>query len=789
MSLVSYSKVFRRKDTGRLTRRTIYSSDDFPIFMHDCGQFQKIYCPLSYDKGRRFESAGEKPKNYISGLKEAQEAYEALNDSDNDDRVVKKKEKKLPALFICSGERDAMNVAALGYYPVWLNSESAELPFSTMVEFNRIATRVYNIPDIDAAGVRHGDDLALKYVNIYTIELPKWLLTFRDNRGRPRKDLRDFLELRPSKYEFDKLMATALQAQFWLETITEKDGQERTKIEIKATNLLYYLRLNGFYKLKDPITGETHPCRLYDYKVEAMEAKQLRDFVREDLRVRQVRPNIMEAYINSKRATQTIYDDLDNIEVSFDVSTPTTRTLFFDNCSVVVSASGLKITRSKEVQTYCWATKVIPHQFKELPPAFHLDEDMVFHIDSDRSKVFRYLINGSRINWQQELETDDPEGDAEYFRQYHFELFGPRLNADQRQEHLMNLLNKIYTYGYLLHHFKKDDMAKCVWIMESKLTNEDESSGGSGKSLFMRVLHYMQLANIATLSGRDGDLTKNNHFLDRVSSNTDILFVDDAAKNFPFDAFYDKITGQMIINPKGSQSFEIDYRDSPYTVISSNFPWKGDDRSTLRRLLPVVFGDYYHEQGSDGSYKETRKVSSDFDGQNLFGHDYTEEDWNADYNFMINCLQFYLANQDTPYLPPLEKVMQRVRNAMMGDTFRAWADVYFAEDPDNPNDKLDHLLIKQDVYDDYCSELGKTGKSKSSQSFKAALKIYCKERGWVFCPPGMLGYDMKEGRAKKNLEHLGKRKSTELIYIQTDPDSAINNNELPVGYYLSRTVI
>ena len=59
----------------------------------------------------------------------------------------------------------------------------------------------------------------------------------------------------------------------------------------------------------------------------------------------------------------------------------------------------------------------------------------------------------------------------------------------------------------------------------------------------------------------------------------------------------------------------------------------------------------------------------------------------------------------------------------------------------------------------------------------------------MFCPPGMLGYDMKEGRAKKNLEHLGKRKSTELIYIQTDPDSAINNNELPVGYYLSRTVI
>ena len=350
------------------------------------------------------------------------------------------------------------------------------------------------------------------------------------------------------------------------------------------------------------------------------------------------------------------------------------------------------------------------------------------------------------------------------------------MTADQAQEHHLNLLNKIYTYGYLLHHFKKDDMAKCVWIMESKLTNEDESSGGSGKSLFMRVLHYMQLADIVTLDGRDGDMTKNNHFLDRVSSNTDILFIDDAAKNFPFDTFYGKITGQLTVNPKGSQSFEIDYRDSPYTVISSNFPWKGDDRSTLRRLIPVVFGDYYHEQGSDGQYKETRTVSSDFDGQNLFGHDYTEEDWNADYNFMINCIQFYLKYQNTVFMPPLEKVMQRVRNAMMGDTFKAWADIYFAQDAENPSDRLDHILIKQWVYDDYCSELGKTGKSKSSQSFKAALKIYCKEKGWVFCPPSMIGWNEKEQRSTKNLLIGGsKRKSTELIYIQTDQNKAVDN--------------
>ena len=778
LSLESYTKVIRKKDTGRLTRMTVYSSDDFPIFMHDCGKFGKVYCPLSYDKTYRFFYTGTKPKDYINGYDEAVEAYEELNE-----QRLKEKPEKLPAIFICSGERDAMNVASMGYVPVWLNSESADLSMSTLIELHRLANKVYNIPDIDATGIRQGEKLALQHMEIYTINIPQWLFTNapRDRRGKPRKDLRDYLELRPSKHEFEKLIRTALQAQFWQESVSERNGISKSRVEIKATNLLYYLRLNGFHKIKDAITGEMKPCRVYDYKVECMEPKQLRDFVRGDLKDRQVSTAIMEAYINSKRATQSIYDDLECIELNFDVSTPTTRTLFFDNCSVVIDKENMKITDSRKVESYCLSSRVIPHKFRQLPPAFHLDAERRFIINSTDSKVFRYLINGSRMNWRAEFETGNDEEDTMYQAQNRFTPYGHRLTAEQQYEQVMSLVNKIYTYGYLLHHFKKDDMAKCVWIMESKITNEDESSGGSGKSLFMRILHYLQLANIVTLDGRDGDMTKNNHFLDRVNSNTDILFIDDAAKNFPFDSFYGKITGQLTINPKGSQSFEIDYRDSPHTVISSNFPWKGDDRSTLRRLIPVVFSDYYHEQGQDGEYRETRKVSSDFDGQNLFGHDYTEDDYNADYNFMINCLQFYLANQDTTILPCLDKVMQRVRYNMMGDTFKNWADTYFAQDPDNPNENLDHLLVKQNVYDDYCSELGKTGKSKSSQSFKVALKLYCKEKGWVFCPPEMLGYDTEKQRATRNLLIGTRRKSVELIYIQTDTNKPVNNS-LPVDW-------
>ena len=149
---------------------------------------------------------------------------------------------------------------------------------------------------------------------------------------------------------------------------------------------------------------------------------------------------------------------------------------------------------------------------------------------------------------------------------------------------------------------------------------------------------------------------------------------------------------------------------------------------------------------------------------------------------MINCLQFYLANQSTVYMPPLDKVMERVRNAMMGDNFKAWADIYFAQDSENPNERLDHILVKQYVYNDYADEVGNTTKKKSSQSFKAALKIYCKERGWIFCPPEMIGWNEKEQRATKNLLVGARRKSTELIYIQTSLDKPVDNT-LPDNMY------
>ena len=52
-------------------------------------------------------------------------------------------------VIICSDDRDALNVASLGYYVIWLNSETATLTSDSYQEITKYCYELYNLPDID----------------------------------------------------------------------------------------------------------------------------------------------------------------------------------------------------------------------------------------------------------------------------------------------------------------------------------------------------------------------------------------------------------------------------------------------------------------------------------------------------------------------------------------------------------------------------------------------------------------------------------------------------------------
>ena len=758
---------------------TVYSTDTYPIYMHDCGEFRKIYQPLNPDKAFRFFYKGVKPKDYLNGFAELKKAHEQfVKDMENDaeldamadDAGVERKPKgsgKLPEAILCSGERDALNVAGLGYYPLWMNSETARLDGKTYSEIMKRVEILYNLPDIDDTGIRKANELAMEYIDIRTIELPEWLSTYKDHRGRPRKDLRDYVDIKPAISDFKELVKVAKPCRFWEKTY----AKDKARYEINTLYLLHFLRVNGFGKLVDPDNDVVTYVKITGFKVKQISPRNIQDFILEWAKAQNLDVEIQNLILNSTRMSSSVFEKIDTIHPDFRNFDETSQTLFFNNRAVKVTADSVEESRGPRDGLYAWERSVCRHDFKRIEPSFTTEynpETGLYEllIKHQNSHYFRFLVNASRIHWREEFETratGNPEEDLRYFNEHHWDIMGPRLTKEEQEEQVLHLTNKLFCIGYMLHSHKSLSKAWGLWIMENRITDEDESGGGSGKTFMVRFLK--QFKNTEMLNGRDRKLTESsNFFLDRVTENTDLLLIDDAVKYFNFNYFYSMITDNMVVSYKNARSKEIDFADSPKLVITSNFPPPANDGSTARRILTCVFSDYYHQATDDSDYNGTVRIADDF-GYDLYDSKYSWTSWNEDFNFCIDCLQFYLSTipHNSMVLPPMENVDKRMRIQLMGNEFIEWAEVFFSRGSEN----LDKLLSKQEVKTQF------DPKNKfSSKGFTARLRAFCANAEHIDClnPSECRGFEPSGKRIIRKVYGVTK----EFIYVRT-PGTPINN--------------
>lgn len=727
-ALTSYSMTKNRKTT------TVFSNENFPIFMRECHtkgeSFFKILKPLEPKKEYRFIYLGKKEADYVNGLHELQKAHtKFVSDHENDDDGDgKHKPTKMPECVICSGERDAVCCLSRGYQPIWLNSETADLSSGAFRTLQSMCEKVCNLPDIDATGRARAKALALRYLDIHTILLPDSLMQHRDRRGNPCKDMRDWCEFNSNQREFQKLVATARSCKFWV----EKKGKEAIKTELDVVNLLWFLELNGYARLVDPQTmKERIICVTGNNIVSEVTANKIRDFLL-DYCSRHHLPLDVQRSLISSRLVAGVLDALPvvNDKVKFRNHTADSQFFRFDNESVEVTADSV----SKCEDFFIWDSDVCRHHFKRLEPSFtinHTETSTDFTINNDSSLFFRFCINSSRLHWRKEFDAAKTAGDTEYFNDRRFSVFGEYLTDQEREEQARCLMAKMYAIGYLLHSGKDPSMPFIVWVLEDNVLNDEASSGGSGKSFIGATVRILK--HVVNLDGRNRHLTENQHYLERVDEDTDVLWVDDALKYFDFDSFYTLATGTMIVNSKHVKSKELTFDESPKIAITSNFAPNRFDESTLRRLLFVPMSDYYHQKTEFNDYEETRRISDDFN-QNLFGPDYTREQWNADINFLIDCLQYFLrekARKNVVYAD-LGNIYQRINLSIMGDQFNEWAEGYFLQG--GPN--LDVMIRKTDVFNDFVAATGL--KMWSASKFSRALQSFVRNNShYIDClnPP------------------------------------------------------
>lgn len=713
----SYTNVFIKKSTKMPIALVLKPTPTYPIYARRCyyyekdehksyykkgsdwtlKHFYKVYQPFSENKNDRFRHAplNGKIPGYIHGLFELYQSYQKENDIKRQDREnpdAPYDMEKHEAIFLCSGERDAACIRAIDSHPIWANSETEDIQIADMNILKKYANKIYNIPDIDETGIKQGILRAKKFWDMYTIWLPKELRYNKDHRGFPKKDFRDWYELNPGKYAFSRLLNIADRAQFYDYVEDKKD------YIINANNSLFLLNLYGFYKYRDELSKTDKLIHIDKYIIKEVTPSDIYSFLDKIALKRFLPGALRNKLVTNKTLTASTLDRLKFITLDLSNYTEESQFYFFKNKKIEITADS--ITECKQ-DKYVWEQNVIDKDINIIDDIFAAtfekkggEYNWNIEVKNTNCNFFNYLINTSRMYWREELEdrlsqlSEDEQ--IAYRKKYKFSIDGSLLHPYEIQEHHNNLASKIFTIGYMLHRYKSDSKAWAPFAMDGAIGKDGGCNGRSGKSFFMKALTYM-LKNTKRINGK-ANVSEDAHMYEGVDQTTDLVYFDDADENFPIKKFYSLITSDFFVNPKGKAVYNIPYEVAPKLAFTTNYIPYDFDSSTVARLLFIVFSDYYHKKTETNGYNEDWGIDNDFGKDLMRGKKYTEEEWNADLNFLLQCLKFYLRVQTKLGLkiqPPMDAIMNRkYERDMGGEAFKDWAYNYFTEERRTLNNRI-----------------------------------------------------------------------------------------------------
>ncbi len=378
-------------------------------------------------------------------------------------------------------------------------------------------------------------------------------------------------------------------------------------------------------------------------------------------------------------------------------------------------------------------------------------------IHNNEDLFLKYLVNTSKLHWRVESEGVD-EFDAEGKR-----LPGKRnvLTEQEKQDHTQNLINKIFTIGYLLHRHRSKAHAWAVYSMDHEINDVSESHGGTGKSLLFTSLAPL-MPKMVVRNGRVADFTKDKNVFADVTDRTGIYLVNDCNRFLDYHFFYDPITEGIEVRQLYMPMYKVPFDQSPKIVFTSNYGMRGNNSSWDRRIIYNVNSDYYHHHSEKN---ETARTPYDEFGKNLVS-DFTPDEMNSFYNLMAQAIVFKMRATEK-IEPPSENI--HARNAMsdMHESFGEWADIYFNEPANKLNNDEDDgrgaFYDKKEAVKHFNEHIG--GKSITAQKFMQSLKAWCKINHYTANPTHMLN---KQGRLQRKIDGH----TIDVIYIHTPKPEA-----------------
>lgn len=830
----------RRKD-GKI--KWCHATETYPIFLRECvvkrdgqkiGSFWKKYEPLNPDKGFRFltfDNDGIKPADYVNNLQEYHEQYNKAKAAMMEDGGEDIPEMLSQGVVICSGERDAIACYSMGWWPIWFNSETAQI---TPQMIRRIKGQnpklpIYYIPDLDDTGTKVRNKIANQYPDIWIVELPEELKQRRDNRGKPMKDLRDWVESTPDmgSYKFDRLMQTAVRVKFW-DVTTTKNGDRRVSID--SACLHFFLRTNGIEPVRDEaIEGDVEfGHHVSDYIIEAFNPKDVTDYVLSWAQRNLLPREVMNALLDGVKLDGAKLMKMVASAYSFVHHDQNSQTIYFRDRYAVITEKGIDLMEPKaagEGRAKIWRKSVIDRPFRfithdEERPMLNrfgkplLDKDgkerrmiasvrtklfhytrteaedgtphlaIDIHPDAYRSPAFRVLCATSHIFWQTEQQLLESQGKgkeeiAAYWRDNWYRIDSPLLSPVQVYEQRASLISKLFIIGYYGWDFNSPSSPWAAYLMDD--FDGEGSNGGSGKSLLFTYIN--QYKSVVTINGRDKNNASNKFVFADVNSRTRVILFDDFWGNF--SDWYQPITSGVRVERKSVDPFTIPLEKSPKLAFTTN--GVGDQQqSSQRRQIRCTCSSFFHTEG--GQFQDT-VTPADFVGT-LWDVSYGDDNWRYDDNIFLECIE-----EAMPYIkrsikiePPMQRVELRKLRTRIGK-----ANIEFFDDYFQPGmlSHADCFIDRHQFVEDYRKAIKGKAEYITETDLLERLAKWVAYRPWVlsYCPKGVPGWC---GGLKGEYRHARIiQNGVEGIYIatsaNTDPrlsylkEATANNTRSPIG--------
>lgn len=664
-----------------LMRVQTYSDEWHPIFVRksmyedkegkECC-FHKIYRPKAEDKQYKFSYAGTKPTDYICGEAELKRAYEQNGN------------KQLDCAVIVSGERDALCVKAWGYMPIWFNSETSGRNPAAVMRLNKYVKILFNIPDIDAAGIAAGRELAMQVMTVQTVDLPLDLLQQRGDQAKPMKDLRDWAGLHRSKKDFERLLNGACPLEFW-----QISKSRLLPVHRSLKRMLHIV--GGFRQIVGTVDTPKRLVQVDNHGVvEEVKVEQIRTWLTDTCPdLLNLSAEVREMVNNTKLITNSMLENLVPFNGRFDDTGPDFQMHAFSNGAYRVTKEGIVLLAEKERPNF-WKKQLADFNFTLLDPFFsyQVERDGHGHLHGTVELIrtdcnaLRVVVNSSRTAWKEEIDYDHATDEQlKKWREMPPCIDSFELTEAKRREQTECLMNKMYSIGEAMHSYRSPSRARALMSIDYKVGETvNQANGRNGKSSIWDKLLPMAGKVVKTINARNLTEGGLRFLFGDVTESTDLVLLDDCGPSVDYSWFYPQITQGMYVEKKGVQAHTLPFEVSPKLSFTTNCAPPNNDPSTRDRLIVSTFSDYYHADGE--GYRERWSIKDDC-GMDIGTPTYPQEERNRDVNFLLQCEQFYLhciSLSDTPMMAPVGNLDKRMAQQECGDNLLFHLDEYFADE-------------------------------------------------------------------------------------------------------------